>query len=99
VQDIFEPRREPARSIYLALQVEAAKRKVRSIDEWLTAERDVVYRETVQQAQKHGLRIPTMDEVVSAERYATGSVDYGAKWVNCLLAELRRPLALDKKSL
>jgi hypothetical protein len=47
MHDIFEPRREPARSIYLAFQAEATKRKGRSVDEWLSAEREVVYRATV----------------------------------------------------
>jgi hypothetical protein len=87
--DIFEPRREPARSIYLAFQAEATKRKGRSVSEWLTAEREAVYRESTHQAQMLGLRVPTMDEVVSAERYATGSVDYGAKWAYCIVNAMR----------
>jgi hypothetical protein len=87
--DIFEPRREPARSIYLAFQAEATRRKGRSVDEWLTAEREAVYRESIHQAQMLGLRVPTMDEVVSAERYATGSVDYGAKWAYCIVNAMR----------
>ncbi|KND55099.1 hypothetical protein BVER_05705 [Candidatus Burkholderia verschuerenii] len=91
MQDIFDPRREPARSIYLALQTEAAKRKGRTVDEWQTAERDVVYRESVHQAQKLGLRVPTMDDIVSTERYATGSVDNGAKWANCVVTAMRSP--------
>jgi hypothetical protein len=90
MRDIFEPRHEPARSIYLAFQDEATKRKERSIDEWLTAERDAVFRESVHQAQKLGLRVPAMDEIVSAERYATGSVDYGAKWAYCIVNAMRR---------
>mgnify|MGYP001612654306 CR=1 FL=1 len=78
--DIFQPRYEPARSIYEAFQAEATKRKGRNVQEWQAAERDAVYREAAHQAQKLGLRRPTMDEVVSAEQSACGHADYGAKW-------------------
>ncbi|WP_063801029.1 hypothetical protein, partial [Burkholderia ubonensis] len=44
------------------------------------SERDAVFHESLRQAQKFGLRAPSMDEIVSAERYAMGSIDYGAKW-------------------
>jgi hypothetical protein len=90
MQDIFEPRREPARSIYLAFQAEATRRKGRSINEWSTAEREAVFRESTYQAQMLGLRVPTMDEIVGAERYACGSVDYGAKWAYCVVNAMRR---------
>ena len=90
MRDIFEPRHEPARSIYLAFQSEAANRKGRSTDEWLSAERDAVFREAVHQAQKLGMRVPTMDEVVRAENYASGSADYGAKWAYCLVEAMRK---------
>lgn len=90
MRDIFEPCREPARSIYHAFQNEAAKRRERTVDEWLKAELDAVFREATHQAQKLGLRVPTMDEIVRAERYATGSVDYGAKWAYCVAEAMRR---------
>jgi hypothetical protein len=90
MRDIFEPRHEPARSIYHAFQTEATKRKGRSIDEWLAAERDAVFREATHQAQRLGLRVPTMDEVASAERYAAGSADYGAKWAYCVVDAMRK---------
>ena len=80
MQDIFKPRHEPARSIYEAFQREASKRKGRSIEEWTSAEREAVLREATSKAQQMGLRVPTMDEVVQAERCAMGHVDYGAKW-------------------
>ena len=80
MRDIFEPRHEPARSIYLAFQAEAAKRKGRPVDAWIKAEREAVLRECAHQAQMRGLRAPSMDEVTAAERYAQGSADYGAKW-------------------
>ena len=90
--DIFEPRNEPAKSIYLAFQEEAAKRKGRSVDEWMAAERYVVHQECVRQAQSLGLRTPTIDEVAVAERYAMGSADYGAKWAYQLV-RVMKPLA------
>lgn len=80
MHDVFQPRHEPARSIYDAFQNEATKRKGRTVEEWMTAEREAVMREATMQAMRLGLRVPTMDEVVRAERYASGSVDYGAKW-------------------
>lgn len=89
MRDIFEPRHEPARSIYLAFQSEAANRKGRSVDEWMSSERDAVFREATHQAQRFGMRAPTMDEVVRAESYASGSADYGAKWAYCLVEVMR----------
>lgn len=89
MRDIFEPRHEPARSIYLAFQAEAAKRNGRSVDEWIKAERDAVYRECVNQAQMLGLTAPSLDEVAAAERYACGSIDYGAKWAYQLVRAMK----------
>lgn len=80
MRDIFQPRHEPARSIYEAFQNEATKRKGRSAEEWQAAEREAVFREAMIQAARLGLRVPTMDDVVSAERSAMGHIDYGAKW-------------------
>lgn len=80
MRDVFQPTVEPARSIYTAFQAEAKNRSGRSVEEWMTAELDAVYREAVYQAQALGLRTPSKEEVKSAERYAMGSADYGAKW-------------------
>jgi hypothetical protein len=89
MQDIFKPRHEPARSIYDAFQAEATKRKGRSYEEWTTAEREAVLREATAKAQQMGLRVPTMDEVVKAERSAMGHVDYGAKWAYRVTEEMK----------
>lgn len=78
--DFFKPTVEPARSIYAALEAEAKKREGRSAEVWMKAEVDAVHREAVHQAQIHGLRAPSRVEVESAELYAMGSADYGAKW-------------------
>lgn len=78
--DYFRPTREPARSIYDALVREAANRKGRTVEEWLSAERDAVLREAVVQAQKFGRKTPSLALVERAERAATGHTDYAAKW-------------------
>jgi hypothetical protein len=78
--DPFRPRPEPALTIYEAFQAEAKKRKGRSLDEWIKAEREAVWHAAATYAQQHGMSVPTIDEVARAERYAMGSVDYGAKW-------------------
>lgn len=57
MDDIFKPRQEPARSIYQAFQLEAGKRRGRSIEEWIAAEEDAVLREGVIQAVSHGLNL------------------------------------------
>jgi hypothetical protein len=79
-QDHFRPHHDPARSIYDALQCEAAKRANRSCEDWIILERDAVYREAVSQARLRNLRVPTMDEVERAERGACGHCDYGSQW-------------------
>jgi hypothetical protein len=80
MRDVFEPRNEPAKSIYLAFQVEAAKRHGRALDEWMEAERTAVHQECRRQAESRDLNVPTIEEVAAAERYARGSIDYGATW-------------------
>lgn len=92
MRDIFEPTHEPAKSIYLAFQNEAAKRKGRSTDEWIAGELDAVFRECTHQALKHNLRQISLEEVAAAERYARGSIDYGAKWAYQAVDAMRRPL-------
>jgi hypothetical protein len=79
-RDFFEPRTEPARSIYLAFQAEAKLRKSRSVNEWIEAERRVVHQAAIHQAELLGLREPTLEDVEAAERTARGHVDYGSKW-------------------
>lgn len=89
--DVFQPRSEPAKSIYEAFQAEASMRDGRSIDEWQDAERNVVLLEAGIQARKLGLREPTLEEVMLAERYAMGSIDYGSKWPSSLASAMRAP--------
>lgn len=78
--DVFAPHEEPVRSIYLALQNEASKRRGRAEVEWTTAVRQAVFAEACLQARKLRLRMPTMADVERAERIAIEATDYGAKW-------------------
>ena len=79
-RDIFRPFQEPARTIYDAFQKEASNRKGRAVADWIRAERLAVWIAARDHAQQHGLRVPTLDDVIQAERQANGHVDYGAKW-------------------
>lgn len=80
MHDIFQPRHEPARSIYEAFRKESEKRRGREPEVWIAAEREAVLQEAVRQAEKLGLRAPTEQEVMQAEVSACGHVDYGSKW-------------------
>lgn len=88
--DVFEPRHEPAKSIYLAFQAEEGKRRGRAVDEWIKAERDAVFLECTMQAQRLGLRAPSFEEAIAAERYAMGSIDYGVKWAYQLVQVMKK---------
>lgn len=79
-EDIFRPRNEPARSIYDAFQDEATKRKGRTVEEWLSAERSAVFTTACELAVRFRLRPPTLKDVEMAESCARGHIDYGAKW-------------------
>ena len=78
--DPFEPRHEPAKSIYLAFQAEVEKRRGRTVEQWVSAERGAVLNAATRLATERGLRIPSLSDVERAERAAYGSVDYGLKW-------------------
>lgn len=80
MHDVFEPRFEPARSVYLSFQEEAAKRHGRTVEEWMAAEIQAVYQEALKQAVALGLRALTLAEIQAAQRSASGHVDYGAQW-------------------
>lgn len=91
LHDPFEPAREPARTIYLAFQNEARLRKGRTLATWIEAERKAVHAAAGEYARAHGMHAPTLDEVQAAERYAMGSVDYGAKWAFGVERAMRSP--------
>ena len=78
--DVFRPRSQPALTLYEAFQAEAAHRKGREWPEWNHAEVNAVWRAARDYAQQRGLRVPLLEDVARAERYASGSIDYGATW-------------------
>jgi hypothetical protein len=80
MRDPFRPRSEPALTLYEAFQTEAKNRKGRTFSEWSAAESMAVWQAARDYAQAHGLTVPTLAQIKSAECYAMGSVDYGAKW-------------------
>jgi hypothetical protein len=90
-RDPFEPRHEPARSIYLAFQTEAAKRPGRSVEQWQEAEIQAVFAEANRQSDLLDLRPVTREQVERAETYARGSIDYGLQWALAIVNEMRRP--------
>lgn len=90
MHDPFVPHKDPAKSIYLAFQLEAANRKGRSPAEWIKAEREAVHAAAMMQAERLGLSALSLQEIEAAERYAMGSVDYGAKWAYQVVDAMRR---------
>lgn len=92
--DPFRPRQEPQRSIYDAFQAEASKRAGRSFEEWSRAEIEAVHAAAITAARSYNLGEPSREEVVRAERYAQGSIDYGLTWVCKVVDRMRSPLVV-----
>lgn len=90
--NLLQPRSEPALSLYLALQSEAAHRKGREIEQWNRAELQPVHAAALAVFPQYGLRPPTRRKVESAQVYACGSIDCGAKWAYALIDTVRRDL-------
>ena len=67
-------------AIHGALCEEAKKRKGRDFVAWSNAEANVVWQAASDFAQRNGLRVPLLDEVVQVEKSAMGHCDYGQKW-------------------
>lgn len=79
--DFFRPYFEPARTFYDVLIKEAKKRgQYESSDEWIDAERKVMWGAARDYAQQHNLRVPTLDDIKRVEGCAVGHVDYAAKF-------------------
>ena len=89
--DPFQPKTEPARSIYRAFVSEAKKRDGRSPEVWMAGEVDAVFQEAVRQARARGLRLISREEVAAAEACAMGSTDYAAKWVRGVVDAMHAP--------
>ena len=89
-QSVFRPRHQPAQAIYDAFQAEATKRRSRSVDEWVAAEHQAVWKAACDAAEHLGLPPPTMEQVTRAETCARGHVDYGAKWAYGIVESMNR---------
>lgn len=89
MRDIFEPRNEPARSIYLAFQAEAKKREKRTPEEWQQKEIESVFETARTLAITRGETVLTISEIEEAQCYATGHIDYGAKWAYRVAEKMR----------
>ena len=76
---MFEPRTEPAKSLYDALVQEMRKRHSLPLDEWIASERAAILDCARRLAPALGLREPTMKEVLAAKTLACGHVDYASK--------------------
>ena len=94
--DFVRPPHNPARAIYDAFQAEAAKRPGRSVEEWIEAERQAVWRAACAGARERGCRPPTIEEVERCEQYACGSTDYGSKWAYGIAAAVREAIGGEK---
>lgn len=88
--DPFRPHQQPAQAIYDAFQSEAAHRRARSLDVWPRLEREAVHKSACQYAEHYGLTKPSMQDVEDAERYARGSIDYGAKWAYVVASHMAK---------
>lgn len=73
------------KAITAALNREAGKRRGRSFEQWSAAEAQAVWAATRDFAQQHGLRVPTLAEIVRVERQACGHIDYASKWALCAI--------------
>jgi hypothetical protein len=80
MRDVFRPTADPAQTIYDALITESELRSGRSVDEWIAAEKNAVWKAAHDYAQQYGLRIPTIADVEQAETQAMGHCDYAAKY-------------------
>lgn len=59
----FRPSHEPARTLFDTFQAEARHRGIRTVEEWMKAEREAVWRAARDWAQQHGRPVPTIDQI------------------------------------
>lgn len=95
-RDIYEPRSEPARSIYRAIQAEAQDRVHYLQETWLHREADAAFVAARDYAIRRGGYIPSMADVLKAEQSARGHTDYASKWArtlaNMVLSRVQKPV-------
>lgn len=78
--EFFRPMHQPARAIYDAFIEQAKKRNEYTLEEWIEAEEQAVWRAARDYAQQHGLPVPDILRIRRAEYLARGHIDYAAKW-------------------
>jgi len=88
---IFRPHSGPAQFIFDALVKEQEHRKDRQSEEWIVAERNAVWSASRDYAQQHGLRVPTIDDVMAAENQAIGHCDYASTWAFEVVRRMKSP--------
>lgn len=71
---------EASSFIQNAFDLQSKKRSGLTVDAWLKAERNAVFRAAHDYAMLRGLKLVSMDEVERQEKLAMGHSDYGAKW-------------------
>lgn len=79
-RDVFEPRWEPARSLYKALKQEMTNRDKCKGLEWIDNERNAIFNTAMKISEGSNYRTPTLEDVVRAEISARGHTDYTAKF-------------------
>lgn len=97
-RDIYEPRTEPARSIYRAIKVEAQDRVHYLQETWLYREADAAYTAATAYAIRQGGYITCMADVLLAEQSARGHTDYASKWARILANRIlhKKPKPVEK---
>ena len=87
--DPFRPHGEVAGRLYDAFHVEAAKRKTKSVQQWIADEPKAMHAQCLVIAQERGLRLLSLEDVLRCERTAMGHVDYASKWSIRLANEMQ----------
>ena len=70
---------QPAKMIHDAFQKEVKKRDGRSMEEWIAAERQVMWLVARSWSLLYGYSVLSLEDIEEAENYGLGHVDYGAK--------------------
>jgi hypothetical protein len=79
-RDPFRPRDNPERLLYDAFQAAAKERKNKPVGEWLEYEVQKVWEAAKGWAEQNKKPVPSLRAIKIASTYATGHIDYGARW-------------------
>lgn len=78
--EFFRPHSQPAQMLYDTLVKESHLRALRTVDEWIKSERQVVWSAALKYALRNNLNRPTIEQIELAEHQAIGHSDYAAKY-------------------